>query len=110
MTASLRRLQVVPETAPGTAPLYAERIAALTRRAAAGGAPAVETQAPATGAKVADLPQSSSSDIADAFTRARAAQREWAQRPVKERAAVFARLHDLLLREQSEILDILQTE
>ena len=110
MTASVRRLQVVPETTGAEAPLYPERVAALTRRAAAGRAPEVETHAPATGVKIADLPQSSAGDIEDAFARARAAQREWMQRPVKERAAVFARLHDLLLREQREILDILQTE
>src|SRR4051794_33833170 len=110
MTASLRRLQVVPESGNDASPLFPERVAALTRRATAGGAPSVETSAPATGLRLGELPQSSDEDIADAFARARAAQREWAQRPVKERAAVFARLHDLLLREQAEILDILQTE
>src|SRR3954451_18622028 len=106
MTASVRRLQVVSPAADP--PLFPERVNALTRRATAGGAASVSTFAPATGAPVADLPQSSPADIEDAFARARAAQREWAQRPVKERTAVFARLHDLLLREQREILDILQ--
>ena len=62
MTASLRRLQVVPETTDTAAPLYPERVAALTRRAAAGGAPTVETHAPATGALIGELPQSSAAD------------------------------------------------
>src|SRR3954468_23041470 len=123
MTASTRRLRVAPESPAPSAPaspaaespaadpaLLPERIAALTRRATAGGAPAVETCAPATGARIPDLPQSDTADIEDAYARARAAQREWAQRPLRERTAVFARLHDLLLRQQAEILDIVQTE
>jgi succinate-semialdehyde dehydrogenase/glutarate-semialdehyde dehydrogenase len=93
----------------GTA-LPPQRVAELTARASAGGAKQVQTHAPATGAKIADLPQSSATDLDAAFARARAAQREWAARPVAERAKVLARLHDLVLREQREILDILQTE
>ncbi len=92
------------------AALAGQRVAELTARATAGHAPSVETRAPATGALVATLPQSSRSDVAEAFERARAAQREWAARPVGVRARVLARLHDLLLREQREILDIVQTE
>jgi succinate-semialdehyde dehydrogenase / glutarate-semialdehyde dehydrogenase len=110
MTATVRRLRVAPESPSPTWTLLPERIAALTRRATAGGADPVETHAPATRAKIADLPQSDGTDIEDAYARARAAQREWAQRPLRERTAVFARLHDLILREQAEILDILQTE
>jgi succinate-semialdehyde dehydrogenase/glutarate-semialdehyde dehydrogenase len=85
-------------------------VRALAVRATAGDAPAVETHAPATGAKLVTLPQSSPVDVETAFARARAAQRDWAARPVAERAAVLARLHDLVLREQAEILDIIQTE
>jgi len=94
---------------PGWA-LLPERVDGLARRATAGGAPSVSTHAPATGARLVDLPQSGERDLDTAFERARAAQCEWAKRPVKERAAVFARLHDLILREQSEILDVIQTE
>lgn len=92
------------------AALSPERVAELTARATAGGADAVETFAPATGAKIADLPQSSVADVETAFAKAKAAQIAWAQRPVAERAKVFARYHDLLLGAQREILDILQTE
>src|SRR3954452_18289335 len=110
MTASVRRLRVAPERSTGDWALLPERIAALTRRATAGGASPIVTSAPATGVRIAELPQSDIKDIDDAYARARAAQRDWAQRPIKERTAVFSRLHDLLLREQSEILDIVQTE
>ncbi len=123
MTASVRpRLAVVPppkgnrkSAKPGATPqpawsLLPERINALAARAIAGGAPPVETHAPATGAKLVDLPQSDVADLDTAFARARVAQQAWAARPLAERTAVFARLHDLILREQSEILDILQTE
>jgi succinate-semialdehyde dehydrogenase / glutarate-semialdehyde dehydrogenase len=90
--------------------LLPERVTALAARAVAGGAPSVETLAPATGAKLVDLPQSSTTEIDVAFDRARKAQREWAARPLAERTAIFSRLHDLILREQAEILDVIQTE
>lgn len=82
----------------------------LLARAVAGGAPAVEVFAPATGRKIADLPQSSVADIDRAFASARAAQREWARRPIRERAAVLRRFHDIVLAEQDVVLDIVQTE
>jgi succinate-semialdehyde dehydrogenase/glutarate-semialdehyde dehydrogenase len=114
MTASVRRKPATAEvsTLPGRLAwsLPPERVTALAERAAAGGAPSVETHAPATGAKILDLPQSSLADLDTAFERAHVAQREWAARPLAERTAVFARLHDLILREQSEILDVIQTE
>ncbi|MGK8522875.1 succinic semialdehyde dehydrogenase [Nocardia asteroides] len=82
----------------------------LLAHAVAGGAPAVEVFAPATGAKIIDLPQSSSTDIDTAFATAREAQREWARRSVRERVAVLRRFHDIVLAEQDTILDIVQTE
>ncbi|WP_232265600.1 succinic semialdehyde dehydrogenase [Streptomyces pactum] len=65
---------------------------------------------PFTGDKLADLPESTPEDVATAFERARDAQRVWADTPVRRRAAVLLRFHDLLLRRQSEILDIIQLE
>ncbi|MEV0292185.1 succinic semialdehyde dehydrogenase [Nocardia sp. NPDC050710] len=82
----------------------------LLDHAVAGGAPSVEVFAPATGAKIADLPQSSTADIDRAFATARDAQRDWARRPVRERVAVLRRFHDIVLREQATILDIVQVE
>ena len=56
------------------------------------------------------LPQSAADDVPAAFTRARAAQRDWAHRSARERAAVVLRFHDLLLERRGEILDLLQLE
>ncbi|WP_225727551.1 MULTISPECIES: succinic semialdehyde dehydrogenase [unclassified Nocardia] len=85
-------------------------VASLLRHAVAGGAPAVEVYAPATGHKIVDLPQSSTADIDRAFAEARRAQQVWAGTPVAERAAVLRRFHDIVLAEQDAILDIVQTE
>ncbi len=115
MTASVRRRNASTARPAGKPPapawsLTEGRVAALAARACAGGAAAVVTHAPANGAKLADLPQSSAADIEAAFARARSAQRAWAARPLGERVAVFRRLHDLILRRQGEILDIIQSE
>jgi succinate-semialdehyde dehydrogenase/glutarate-semialdehyde dehydrogenase len=114
MTASVKPQPAPPSraAAPGRLAwsLSAERVTALTARAVAGGADPVATFAPVGGAKIVDLPQSSPADLDRAFERARQAQREWALRPLAERSAVFSRLHDMILREQAEILDIIQTE
>lgn len=82
----------------------------LLDRAAAGGAAAVRIVAPATGRPIVELPQSSTDDIDAAFERARQAQQGWAKVPVRERAAVLRRFHDIVLAEQDTILDIVQTE
>ncbi|RSO37513.1 succinic semialdehyde dehydrogenase [Streptomyces sp. WAC 06725] len=65
---------------------------------------------PFTGEKLADLPESTPEDVATAFERARAAQRAWAEVPVRQRAAVLLRFHDLVLRRQAEVLDLIQLE
>ena len=65
---------------------------------------------PFTGAPLGSFPLSSSADVARAARLARAAQRSWAQVPVRERAAVLDRLGALVLERQSEILDLIQME
>jgi succinate-semialdehyde dehydrogenase / glutarate-semialdehyde dehydrogenase len=65
---------------------------------------------PFTGEKLADLPASSPDDVAAAFDRARDAQRAWAAKPAAQRAAVLLRFHDLVLRHQSDVLDLIQLE
>lgn len=65
---------------------------------------------PATGEKLADLPESTPEDVAEAFSRARAAQPLWAATSVRKRAAVLLRFHDLLLERQAEVLDLIQLE
>ncbi|MFD7134966.1 succinic semialdehyde dehydrogenase [Streptomyces sp. NPDC059894] len=83
-------------------------VAQLTKGVAGSGRTANHT--PFTGEKLADLPESTPEDVEKAFVAARAAQRVWAQVPVRERAAVLLRFHDLVLERQGEILDLIQLE
>ncbi|MFJ6746770.1 succinic semialdehyde dehydrogenase [Streptomyces sp. NPDC091266] len=85
-----------------------EVAARLTRGVIGSGRTANHT--PFTGEKLADLPESTPEDVATAFERARAAQVAWAKVPVKQRAAVLLRFHDLVLRRQAEVLDLIQLE
>ncbi|MEU6777803.1 aldehyde dehydrogenase family protein [Nonomuraea angiospora] len=66
--------------------------------------------APFTGETLAELPVSDVDDVRGAYEKARAAQAEWARRPVAERARPFLRLHDAILDRRAEILDIVQDE
>ncbi|MCT9089358.1 succinic semialdehyde dehydrogenase [Streptomyces sp. ASQP_92] len=83
-------------------------VAQLTRGVAGSGRTANHT--PFTGEKLADLPESTPEDVAEAFARARTAQRLWAATPVRARAAVLLRFHDLVLARQAEVLDLIQLE
>ncbi|MEU1124593.1 succinic semialdehyde dehydrogenase [Streptomyces sp. NPDC005899] len=85
-----------------------EVVARLTRGVAGSGRTANHT--PFTGAKLADLPESTPEDVAGAYERARTAQPAWAATPVRARAAVLLRFHDLVLQRQSEVLDLIQLE
>ncbi|MDN3271037.1 succinic semialdehyde dehydrogenase [Streptomyces sp. MA15] len=85
-----------------------ELVAQLTKGVPGSGRTANHT--PFTGEKLADLPESTPEDVAKAFEAARAAQAVWARIPVRERAAVLLRLHDLVLDRQAEVLDLIQLE
>ncbi|MER0246033.1 succinic semialdehyde dehydrogenase [Streptomyces sp. HSW2009] len=85
-----------------------ELVSRLTRAVVGTGSTCNHT--PFTGEKLAELPESTPADVATAFERARHAQRLWAATPVRERAAVLLRFHDLLLRRQAEALDLIQLE
>ncbi|MCW2654692.1 MAG: gabD2 [Mycobacterium sp.] len=63
-----------------------------------------------TGEPLGRVPHCTPEDVAAAAQRARAVQRAWAQRPISERAEVMLRLHDLVLKRQDEVLDIIQLE
>jgi len=89
-----------------TGPL-AQRFAGLI---AASGATREAAPAPYTLTPTVELPRSTGADVQAAFTRARAAQRDWAQRPAGERSAVVLRFHDLLLDRQDQVLDLIQWE
>lgn len=63
-----------------------------------------------TGQPLGDVPRCTTDDVAAAAERARAIQPGWAARPVKERAAMLLRFHDLVLQHQDEVLDLIQLE
>ncbi|MGW0929306.1 succinic semialdehyde dehydrogenase [Streptomyces sp. NPDC002644] len=85
-----------------------ERVARLTRGVTGTGL--TFNHSPFTGERLADLPETSVEEVATAFERARAAQKAWAAVPVRRRAAVLLRFHDLVLQHQAEILDLIQAE
>jgi succinate-semialdehyde dehydrogenase/glutarate-semialdehyde dehydrogenase len=77
---------------------------------AAADAARTTTYAPFTGEPLADLPVSTPDDVTRAYDVARSAQQRWAATPLRERCAVFLRLHDLVLDRQDEVLDLVQRE
>ncbi|MGW5364299.1 succinic semialdehyde dehydrogenase [Actinopolymorpha pittospori] len=102
MTARTKEL-----TEAGLAP---GRVAALTSRVFATTGGSVPAVSPLTGETLAQVPVSSVEDVAAAFARARKAQAEWVRVPLRERADLLLRLHDLVLERQRDILDVIQWE
>jgi succinate-semialdehyde dehydrogenase / glutarate-semialdehyde dehydrogenase len=99
-------------TTPTTLPEFvtsgvAKRLTDLVHSTGTGTA---ATLAPYTGEVLVDLPQCTDADVTAAFARARVAQRAWAGRPVRERAKIILKFHDLLLARQDEIMDLIQAE
>ena len=70
----------------------------------------IAVRAPWTGETLANIPEAREADVELAVSRARAAQPAWAARPVRERTRIFLRFHDLLLKRQEEVLDLIQFE
>ncbi|WP_007513622.1 succinic semialdehyde dehydrogenase [Pseudofrankia saprophytica] len=95
-------------TGPGRR-LDAALLARLVSGVTATGEPTTVT-APFTGEPLVSLPQSTADDVQAAYAAARVAQAAWAATPVRDRAGVLTRLHDLVLRQRDEALDILQWE
>lgn len=63
-----------------------------------------------TGDLLADLPQSTAADVAPAYARAWAAGRAWDDWGLNRRREVLSRFHDLVIRDQQRLLDLLQAE
>ncbi|MFC0454783.1 succinic semialdehyde dehydrogenase [Rhodococcus jostii] len=63
-----------------------------------------------TGKELATVPVGTAQDAKDAIARARVAQKEWATRPVAERAAIFHRYRDLVLENRDALMDMAQAE
>jgi len=90
--------------------LEPDYVAALTRRIVSTTGQTVEVFSPLDGQPLAHVPQSSDTDVAEAFVRARRAQRAWARTALDDRAAMLLRLHDLVLDRQDEIIDLIVWE
>lgn len=63
-----------------------------------------------TGEVLVELPQSTPTDIESAYTTARAAQRQWAATPVKQRLEVFKRAHTIFVDNARITTDLIQAE
>ena len=90
--------------------LEPEYVAALTARQVAGTGRTRLVSSPIGGQPLGHLPESSAADVAEAFTRARRAQAGWAATPLDDRASALLRLHDLLLDQQGELVDLVVWE
>lgn len=65
---------------------------------------------PFTGEMLGEIAAGCEADVEFAVERARAAQPKWQAAGCGERARIFLRFHDLLLRRQDEVLDLIQLE
>lgn len=63
-----------------------------------------------TGRPLAPIPVGNAEDVEAAFAKARAAQREWAKRPVSERIAIVERYRDLVVKNSEFLMNLLQAE
>src|SRR5690348_2461533 len=70
----------------------------------------IPAHTPFTGELLCQIPAGTDSDVELAVRLARNVQPAWAARSFADRAAVFLRFHDLLLRRQDEVLDLIQLE
>ncbi|GAA3664976.1 succinate-semialdehyde dehydrogenase/glutarate-semialdehyde dehydrogenase [Yimella lutea] len=90
--------------APGLAARLARR--ALTSP----GAATFDCVTPMTGGVLGTIPQSSVDDVDIAYRTARSVQPRWAAVSVQQRARFLLELHDLVLDNQAELLDLIQLE
>ncbi|GAB3082813.1 succinic semialdehyde dehydrogenase [Corynebacterium aquatimens] len=70
----------------------------------------ITIKSPATGKVVGTTNYYDAEVAQQAIERARAKQGEWAKTPIAERKKIFLRFHDLVLKHQKEMLDIIQDE
>lgn len=104
------RLSIVnpPRLGPQFTP---ELLAALARRVAFTGERTLQTiYSPLDRGVLGVIPICEPGDVAEAVRQARSAQNAWARVDAKARARIMLRFHDLLIRQQAEILDLVQYE
>jgi len=102
-----------PDGAPGLPPRISPAfLRDLAGRAtlAGGSHETAPVIAPFSGRTVGEVWMGGPKDVVYAVDRARRAQESWARRPVRERAAVLRRFHDLVFARMQEGMDIVQLE
>jgi len=104
VTATADRTDLAPHVTPALIDGLIARIDVTS------GSEAMSVLAPFTETELAAVPVANAADVQRAVETARAAQREWAGRSLRERAAVFSRFHDLLIERADVALDIVQLE
>lgn len=70
----------------------------------------IPVEAPFTAETIAEVPAGTARDVEQAFSTARAAQRDWARRSPASRRNVFRRFHSLVLRHRELLMDMVQLE
>ena len=93
---------------PKPTPDYFKRLAALA--AIDGERPTKPVLEAFSGAEMATIPVGTAEDLEFAVARGRAAQVEWAARPVAERAAILDKFAELVYDAADELMDIAQAE
>ncbi|MCL5776007.1 NAD-dependent succinate-semialdehyde dehydrogenase [Limibaculum sp. FT325] len=76
----------------------------------AGSGPTLPVTNPSTGAKIVDLPDLGVAETRRAIDAAEAAQKDWAARTGKERAAVLRKWYDLMIANADDLAAILTAE
>jgi succinate-semialdehyde dehydrogenase / glutarate-semialdehyde dehydrogenase len=69
-----------------------------------------EIRSPLNGDVIGAVPIGTADDVVTAVEQARDVQRHWAATPVRERAKVLLRYHDLVFDHQHDLLDLIQAE
>lgn len=105
-----RSLLVDPHDPRSTYLLEPDDVAHLVARVVSAGGEERASVAPFSGAPLASIPRSSAEDVESAVSEARLAQPAWEQVPVAQRARIMLALHDIVLNEQSQVLDLIQLE
>jgi succinate-semialdehyde dehydrogenase/glutarate-semialdehyde dehydrogenase len=65
---------------------------------------------PLNGEVIGEVPIGTAEDVEAAVAECRRVQQLWTQTPVRDRAKVLLRYHDLVLEHQDELLDLIQAE
>ncbi|TLM88172.1 succinic semialdehyde dehydrogenase [Pseudarthrobacter sp. NamE5] len=97
----------MPATQPPW-PLAPSHLSGLV--ASAPGRPLQASFSPVDRGLIGEVPVCTPEDVAAATATARAAQRQWAAVPLRQRRAVVGRFHALLLQREEDILNLVQAE